>query len=49
MVIHHNKQIGSCSTGVFIIQNDAEREEAAKFVERENRADAVRGNGNYNP
>lgn len=47
MVIHHGKPIGTLKIGAFIILNDTEREEAAQFVERENRADAVRGNGNY--
>ncbi len=49
MVTDHGKQIGSWQKGVFIILNDQEREIAAKFVERENRADAVRNNGNYIP
>ena len=49
MVMQHNKQIGTSSNGVFIILNDTEREDAAQFVERENRADVVRTNGNYNP
>lgn len=47
MVTDYGKPIGTCSRGVFIILNDKEREEAAKYVERENRADAVRKNGNY--
>ncbi len=49
MVIQHQKPIGTLKNGAFIILNDAEREEAAQFVERENRADAVRQNGNYTP
>ncbi|MDX2047585.1 MAG: hypothetical protein SFU87_12415 [Chitinophagaceae bacterium] len=46
MVIHYGKPIGTLTTGAFIILNDTEREDAAQFVERENRADAVRKNGN---
>lgn len=49
MVITHGKPIGTCLNGAFIILNDVERETAASFVERENRADAVRSNGNYIP
>lgn len=49
MVLNHGKQIGTYKSGVFIILNDTERETAAQFVERENRADAVRRNGNYIP
>ncbi|HRJ76784.1 MAG TPA: hypothetical protein PLZ12_20245 [Saprospiraceae bacterium] len=49
MVIQHGKPIGTCKNGAFIILNDDEREVAAKFVERNNRADAVRRNGNYIP
>ena len=49
MVIKEQKQIGTCPNGVFIILNDEEREIAAKFVERETKADAVRRNGNYIP
>ncbi len=49
MVINHGKPIGTLKSGVFIILNDSEREEAANFVERLNRADAVRRNGNYTP
>jgi hypothetical protein len=49
MVITHGKPIGTCLNGAFIILNDEEREAAASFVEKENRADAVRRNGNYNP
>jgi hypothetical protein len=47
MVLNYGKQIGTYQNGVFIILNDTERETAAQFVERENRADAVRRNGNY--
>jgi hypothetical protein len=49
MVLNEQKQIGTCPNGVFIILNDAEREIAAKFVERNNRTEAVRRNGNYIP
>lgn len=49
MVINHHKPIGTCDGGAFIILNDDERETAAKFVDRNNRADAVRNNGNYIP
>lgn len=49
MVIYHGKQIGTLKSGAFVILNDTEREEAAQFVERENRADSVRNNGNYTP
>lgn len=49
MVIQHGKPIGTCKNGAFIILNDNERDVAAKFVERDNRADAVRRNGNYIP
>lgn len=49
MVINEQKPIGTCPNGVFIILNDHEREIAAKFVERNNRAEAVRRNGNYQP
>jgi hypothetical protein len=49
MVVRHSKPIGTCKNGAFIILNDDEREIAAKFVERNNRANAVRRNGNYIP
>lgn len=49
MVLNHGKPIGTCIDGAFIILNDTEREIAAKFVERNNRANAVRNNGNYIP
>jgi hypothetical protein len=49
MVIKHNKPIGTCKDGVFLVTTDVEREIAAKFVERVNRANAVRSNGNYIP
>ncbi len=49
MVVNEQKQIGTCSNGVFIILNDSEREIAANFVDRNNRAEAVRRNGNYIP
>lgn len=49
MVIHHKKPIGTYLKGVFLILNDEEREIAAKFLERNNRANAVRINGNYIP
>jgi hypothetical protein len=49
MVLNDGKQIGTCRSGVFIILNDIERETAAQFVERENRAEAVRRNGNFIP
>jgi hypothetical protein len=49
MVINHGRPIGTIQKGAFIILTDDEREEAAQFVERENRADAVRRNGNYQP
>ncbi len=49
MVINHNKPIGTCKDGVFLITTDVEREIAARFVDRYNRANAVRNNGNYIP
>lgn len=49
MVINHRRQIGTCPDGAFIILTDDEREEAARFLERNTSADAVRRNGNYNP
>lgn len=49
MVINHNKPIGTSKDGVFLITTDVEREIAAKFVDRVNRANAVRNNGNYIP
>jgi hypothetical protein len=49
MVINYQKPIGTLTIGAFIILDDAEREEAAKFVERNNKADAIRSNGNYTP
>lgn len=49
MVVNHEKPIGTCKNGAFVILNDEEREIAAKFVDRNNRADAVRRNGNYIP
>ena len=49
MVVNYGKQIGTCDNGAFVILNDEERENAAKFLERNNRADAVRKNGNYIP
>lgn len=49
MVINHGRQIGTCPDGAFIILTDGEREEAARFLERNTGADAVRRNGNYTP
>ena len=49
MVVSHGKPIGTFKKGVFIILTDDEREMAAKFLERNNRANAVRNNGNYIP
>lgn len=49
MVINHRKQIGTSNDGAFIILTDEERESAAIFLERNQRADAVRRNGNYTP
>mgnify|MGYP003601934144 FL=1 len=49
MVVDLCLPIGTCKNGAFIILNDDEREIAAQFVARENRADAVRRNGNYTP
>lgn len=47
MVINYGKQIGTSNDGAFIILTDDERENAARFLERNQRADAVRRNGNY--
>ena len=49
LVLSHSIPIGTSKQGVFVILNDNEREAAARFVERENRADAIRRNGNYIP
>lgn len=49
MVIKYKKPIGTCPNGAFVLLNDIEREAAAQFVERNNRANAVRNNGNYTP
>ena len=49
MVINHGKPIGTCKEGAFLILTDTERENAAQFIERNNRANAVRNNGNYIP
>lgn len=49
MVVNHGRQIGTCSDGAFIVLTDNEREEAARFLERNSVADAVRRNGNYIP
>lgn len=49
MVIDYGCQIGTCNDGAFIILTDEEREDAASYLERNQRADAVRANGNYNP
>jgi len=49
MVMYHGKQIGTCSNGAFVILDIKELEAAASYVERENRADAVQKNGDYNP
>lgn len=49
MVVKHKKPIGTCPNGAFLILNDIERETAAQFVARNNRANAVRNNGNYIP
>ena len=49
MVMNHGRQIGTHTTGAFVILNDQEREEAARYVERRNRARSVRENGNYIP
>jgi hypothetical protein len=49
LVINHNVPFETCKQGVFVILNDTEREIAAKYIERDNRADTVRRNGNYIP
>lgn len=49
MVLKHQKPIGTCLNGAFIILTNIEREEAARFVERRTVADAIRENGNYIP
>jgi len=49
MVKNHGKQIGTCVKGVFIILSDIECEDAAKFVERKTRSNAIRRNGYYIP
>ncbi len=47
LVIKFKKPIGTSKKGAFVILNDIEKEKAAKFVERNNRANAVRNNGIY--
>ncbi len=49
MVMNLEKPIGTCSKGAFVILNEEEIEIAARFVERNNRAGAVRRNGVYQP
>jgi hypothetical protein len=49
MVLNHQRPIGTCANGAFIILTNIEREEAARFVERRTVADAIRENGNYIP
>jgi hypothetical protein len=49
MVTIESLPIGTCSEGVFIFTNEEERENAARFVERKTRANAVRTINPYNP
>lgn len=49
MVISFGRQFGTSIDGAFIIITDEERENAAQFLERNQRADAVRTNSNYIP
>lgn len=42
MVKEHKLPIGTCDAGIFIFTNEKEKEEAARFVERETKADAIR-------
>jgi len=49
LIVKYGRPIGTCPNGAFIIMNDNEREEAARFVERRTVADAIRENGNYIP
>lgn len=49
MVINHGKPIGTLKTGAFIILTEAEKEEAAQFLERNTAANALRRNQIYTP
>jgi hypothetical protein len=49
LTIKLGKPIGTSQEGVFIIETPEEQEEAAQYVERETKADAVRKNGVYKP
>jgi hypothetical protein len=48
MVMEELLPIGTCQDGVFIFTNEAERESAARFVERQTRANVVRDISPYN-
>lgn len=49
MVVNYQRPIGTCPDGAFIILTDDEREEAARFLERNSISTVVRRNGNYTP
>lgn len=49
MVINHCTPIGTIKHGKYIVSTDAERKISSQFVDRGNRADAIRRNGNYIP
>lgn len=49
MVINHNRPIGTCQNGAFIILNQDELDTAIRFVDRSSRTKAIQRNGVYQP
>jgi len=47
MVVNHEKPIGTCNQGVFIILNQEELDLAVSFVDRGSRTEAIKRNGIY--
>ena len=49
LVIDHERPIGTCKNGAFIVLDQDELEAAVRFVNRNQRTEAIRRNGTYNP
>lgn len=49
MVIDKGQPIGTCREGAFLITNELERDESARFLDRNTRSTAIHRNGFYTP
>lgn len=47
MVINHNRPIGTCRNGAYVILSQDELDAAVHFVDRNSRTEAIRRNGVY--